>query len=267
MISVVIPSYKNPKYLDLCLKSIIENQTDKNEIIVVIDGFVELSAIVMDKYKDDVLFLPFETNSGMPRAINYGVYNTTNSWILVASEDNVFCKDWDNILKYVIENNLCDNKVLTINQIEPYKGIYKMNTENFGTSLENFEYEKFLENESSFRTNEITPDGSTFPFMLKKSDFMKVGGLDTDYPSPFVVDWDFFLKCELSGLELGRLHKLNFYHFISKSTKNRDGYIENPNEKNQFFQGENHAAEYFKYKWGFAPQRDENNKCAQFLKF
>ena len=52
-ISVIIPSYKNPKYLDLCLKSIIENQTDRNEIIVVLDGYADLSKDVVEKYKND----------------------------------------------------------------------------------------------------------------------------------------------------------------------------------------------------------------------
>ena len=43
MISLIIPTYRNPDYLDLCLQSAIEGQTTKNEIIVVIDGFIEES--------------------------------------------------------------------------------------------------------------------------------------------------------------------------------------------------------------------------------
>ena len=39
MISVIIPTYKSPEYLDLCLKSVFEGQKNKNEIIVVADGF------------------------------------------------------------------------------------------------------------------------------------------------------------------------------------------------------------------------------------
>jgi GT2 family glycosyltransferase len=110
-----------------------------------------------------------------------------------------------------------------------------------------------------------TPDGSTFPFAMRKKDFMKVGGFDVDYPSPFVVDWDFFLKCELADMELVRVSKFNFYHFVSKSTKNRNGYIETPNERQKFFEGEKQAAEYFQYKWGFPPHRDKNNRCKQFI--
>ena len=41
MISLVIPTYRNPEYLDICLRSAIENQTNKNEIVVAVDGFIE----------------------------------------------------------------------------------------------------------------------------------------------------------------------------------------------------------------------------------
>ena len=34
MISIIIPTYRNPEYLDICLKSCIEQQHNKNEIIV-----------------------------------------------------------------------------------------------------------------------------------------------------------------------------------------------------------------------------------------
>ena len=267
MISVIIPSYKNPKYLDLCIKSAIETQTEKNEIIVVLDGYPELSRDVIKKYQDDISVLEFQENRGMSAAINYGVYNATNEYVLVVSEDNVFCKEWDKILKYLIETNVCDNTVLTINQIEPDGGIYNMNVKDFGTTLEDFRLEDFWNEEPSFRKNEITDDGSTFPFFIKKVDFMKVGGFDIDYPSPFVVDWDFFLKCEISNIQLNRLHKLNFYHFVSKSTKNRNGYLENPGEVLKCFEGEKRGAEYFAYKWGFPPQRDENNKCKNLITF
>ena len=43
MISVIIPTYKEPDALDLCLKSAIEGQYNKNQIIVVVDGFYDLN--------------------------------------------------------------------------------------------------------------------------------------------------------------------------------------------------------------------------------
>ena len=42
MISVIIPTYKSPEVLDLCLRSVIEGQANQNQIIVVVDGFIEI---------------------------------------------------------------------------------------------------------------------------------------------------------------------------------------------------------------------------------
>ena len=48
-ISLIIPTYRNPEFLDICLKSAIENQKNKNEIIVAVDGFIEESQNILDK--------------------------------------------------------------------------------------------------------------------------------------------------------------------------------------------------------------------------
>ena len=242
------------------------------------DGYPDLSKDVLEKYKDDISVLAFEENRGMATAINYGVYNATNEYVLVVSEDNVFCKDWDHrlkenvLLRRIFENHSSMETidfVYTINQIEPSgPSIYNFHIKDYGKTLEEFEYEKFLEEEeTNISTKEITDDGGTFPFVMQKIDFMRVGGFDTDYQSPFVVDWDFFLKCELSGITPYRTDHLNFYHFVSKSTKHRDGYIETATDRTNFFEGENQAAEYFQYKWGFPPHRDKNNRCKQFIPF
>ena len=49
MISTIIPTYKSPSVLDLCLQSAIEGQQNKNQIIVVVDGFYNLNKEVLDK--------------------------------------------------------------------------------------------------------------------------------------------------------------------------------------------------------------------------
>ncbi len=54
MISVIIPSYRNPKCLDICLQSALDNQENENQIICVIDGYAEESEHIIEKYKDRV---------------------------------------------------------------------------------------------------------------------------------------------------------------------------------------------------------------------
>lgn len=247
MISVVIPSYKNPTCLDICLNSALENQLNKNEIVVVIDGYVEESKEIIEKYKDKVLFIELETNSGMQHALNIGVYQSSNEWILIVNDDNVFPKNWDDLLK----KDSMDRYVITPNQIERSSSIFNFVTKDFG-DVYNFDFESYTAEEPNYRENSISFDGEIFPFFMQKKYYMACGGFDTIYDSPFICDWDFFLKLELIGLKFVRSRKLNFYHFGSVATKNG-------NERDKFIQGERDAANTFKFKWGFYPIRNQDN--------
>lgn len=247
MISVIIPSYRNPKCLDICLKSALENQTYENEIIVVIDGFVEETQHIIEEYSNRVSFIPLEQNSGMQYALNVGTYNANNEWILIVNDDNVFPKDWDVILQKDFEDKL----IITPNQIERTPSIFNFITLDFG-GVDNFDFKRYTDEEQQHRKDELTNDGEIFPFVMQKKYYMAVGGFDTVYDSPFICDWDFFLKLELIGCKFLRSRKLNFYHFGSMATKNGS-------EGERFKESERDAAETFKYKWGFNPFRTKEN--------
>lgn len=248
MISLIIPTYRNPECLDICLRSAIEGQSNKNQIIVIVDGYVDESQYILDKYKDSINVLPLEQNQGMQMALNLGVFNATNERICIVNDDNVLSKDWDK----VILEDLKQDSVLTINQIEPTgPGIFNFPVKDFG-GIGNFDYESFLNYEPTISKQEITSDGGIFPFAMWKKDYMIVGGFDTLYKSPFICDWDFFLKLELNNLTFTRTHKTHFYHFGSSATKNGK-------EGEAFRATEGPAAEVFIYKWGTHPSLYENN--------
>ena len=57
MVSLIIPSYRNPECLDICLESALEGQSIKNQIIVILDGFAEESKHIVEKYQDKISFL------------------------------------------------------------------------------------------------------------------------------------------------------------------------------------------------------------------
>jgi glycosyltransferase involved in cell wall biosynthesis len=247
MISVVIPSYRNPKCLDICLKSAIENAKNINQIVVVIDGHPEESEHIAQKYKDKVLFINLEKNSGMQHALNIGVYQSLNEWILIVNDDNVFPKDWDILL----EQDISDRLIITPNQIERSPSIFDFVTKDFG-NVDNFDFESYTKQEPEYREDSLTNDGEIFPFFMQKKYYMACGGFDTIYDSPFICDWDFFLKLELIGLKFIRSRKLNFYHFGSMATKNS-------NERKRFLQSETDASETFKFKWGFEAIRNIDN--------
>lgn len=251
MISVIIPTYRNPEMLGLCLKSIIENQVNKNEIIVSVDGYIEESQYVLDKWKEHISVLDLSQNQGMQTALNLAVYQASNEKILIVNDDNVFCNHWDVIIE---SEFMGEGYCLTIQQIEPIgPSIFNFPINNLGRTAKDFQYDNWIEFEKTIRKPYYqTDDGGIFPFLITKKDYMIVGGFDTGYPSPFICDWDFFLKLDLNGIKFHRTHACAFYHFGSSATKNGK-------EATMFKATESPAAQVYFYKWGFPPQLFENN--------
>ena len=248
MISVIIPSYRNPRYLDLCLYSLTRGQYNNNEIIVILDGYVEESELVVNKYKGiSVITLP--ENKGMQHAINIGVWNATNEKIFIINDDNVFAPNWDKKL----ESQYDPNEILTVNQIEPTgPGMFNFPVLDCGQTIETFDMEKFIDEERKLSVNKKTPDGNIFPFLINKKWFMAVGGFDTFYNSPNWCDIDFFTKLELiPSLTQARTHFLHSYHFGSVSTKKNA-------EAQKFREREEYALQQYHYKWGHLPNLVEN---------
>lgn len=242
MISVIIPTYKSLHALDLCLESVIKGQQNKNQIIVVVDGFYDINKDVLEKWSEHIEILNFEHNVGACKAINLGVYNSQYDKVLVVNDDNVFPKNWDTILEEVYQ----PNSLITPNQIEPTPSIFKQfKINNLGRDPKSFNLENFWEYASSISEPLVEESGSTFPFLISKMDYLRVGGFDESYPSQagFVSDWDFFLKCHISGIKTLRTYNCHFYHFVSLTVKS-DEQIQESN------QCEADCYEYAKYKWG-----------------
>jgi len=251
MISVVIPSYKNPEYLELCLESAFHYQQKKNEIIVVIDGFTDMyEQLYLDYPYPQVHWVRVIENQGLPMATNLGVMEATNENILIVNEDNVFPIGWDADLESLRGG---DERVYAVQQVEPTDSIFKFLKCDCGSNPKNFDMAKFQTFVLHNQSKELTDDAYHLPIYMSKKLFMSVGGWDVTYSSPFVVDLDFFLKLELIGsLAFIKVNSCPFYHFGSRSTKKR----QDANEIQNWESGERYAAEQFKLKWGIYPQRE-----------
>jgi glycosyltransferase involved in cell wall biosynthesis len=238
MISVIIPTYKSPDALDLCLKSAIEGQQDrKNQIIVVVDGFYDINKEVLEKYAKSIDILDLKENVGLCRGTNLGVYNAKYDLVLIVNDDNVFPRNWDLSLLESYQ----PNSVVSPNQIEPTPSMFpQFIIENLGRDPKTFDLEKFWMFDyhvtSGYKVDET---GSTLPIFISKIDYLRVGGWDENYEQGMVADWDFFLKCRLSGMKMLRTYNCHFYHFASISVNG---------EKRR--QAEMNGHEYAKYKWG-----------------
>jgi GT2 family glycosyltransferase len=237
LISVIIPTYKSPEMLDLCLRSCIEGQVDKNQIIVVVDGFYDINKEVLEKYAKSIEILTLDDNVGLCRATNLGVYNAKYERILIVNDDNVFPQHWDKILNYDFKLN----SVISPNQVEPTPSMFsQFIIEDLGRDVKTFDLDKFWQFDYHVASGDkIDETGSTLPIFMSKVDYLRVGGWDENYQDGMVADWDFFLKCQLSGLKMLRTYNSHFYHFASVS-------VNGDKRRNAEVQGH----EYAKYKWG-----------------
>lgn len=242
MISVIIPTYQSPSALDLCLRSAITGQCNKNQIIVVVDGFYDLNKEVLERWKDSIDVLNLENNVGLCRGTNLGVYNAKYDKILIVNDDNVFPQFWDDHL----EHEWKDGCVITPNQIEPYQSMFKQfHIKDLGRTINEFDLETFWLFNYHYASGDKTEEcGSTLPIFISKTDYLRVGGWDENYEMGVVADWDFFLKCQLSGLKMLRTWNVHFYHFVSLSTTD----TEERRQKRQLSEQAGH--EYARYKWG-----------------
>lgn len=262
-ISVIIPSYRNPEYLDLCLQTATENQHSKdNQFIVVLDGFAEESEHIVSKYKG-IEVIRFPENMGQTKAHNTGVTMAEHDRILIVNDDNVFPLNWDIRLNF----SYSEINVVSPNQVEPTPSIFKnFEIKDYGQTpftfdRDEFEGYQFLVDEKSINHPKFTSDGATWPLFMSKKWFMILGGIDPYFPSPAVADWDFFLRCELAGLQCVRYYGCHFYHFGSVATKK----VEDASKHNN---GEAASFDYFAWKWGALPTLDTNhNKRPAFGEF
>lgn len=242
MISVIIPTYKSPQALDLCLRSAIQGQVHSNEIIVVVDGFYDLNKQVLERWKDHIEILNLEENVGLCRGTNLGVSNATNRKVLIVNDDNVFPSGWDETLELEWQEGC----VITPNQIEPFPSMFKqIHIKDLGRDPATFDLEEFWRYDKTHASHsEVDTSGSTLPIFMDKYDYLRVGGWDENYDLGVVADWDFFMKCQMSGLRMVRNYNLHFYHFVSLSTNNTE------DNKKKRYQAEVDGHNYAKYKWG-----------------
>jgi glycosyltransferase involved in cell wall biosynthesis len=250
MISVIIPTYRNPTYLDICIDSALRNQDGENEIVVVVDGYYEESADVLSKYPD-ISTIDLETNHGMQYAINFGVWNCLSDQIFVVNDDNVFPMSWDTKLSETYSYN----RITTANQIEPVgPSMFNFEIYDCGKTAEEFDMEKFIDIESGLSEHKVSMGGSIFPFHMNKRWFMAVGGFDSWFVSPNYCDWDFFAKLQLiPNLEFYRSHLIHLYHFGSVATRKTQ-------EARTFVEKAKIAEVQYEYKWKFPPYNGPNNE-------
>ena len=98
-LSVIIPVYNNENYLERCFNSIINQNINDLEIIVVNDGSTDDSDKIIQKYEKQ------KENTGVADSRNYGIEKATGKYIMfLDADDYLDMALYKNIKKYIDED-------------------------------------------------------------------------------------------------------------------------------------------------------------------
>ena len=101
MISVVIPLYNKEASIAQSLKSVLSQEYDDFEVVIVDDGSTDESVGVVEAINDPRIRLIKQENGGPSKARNTGVKNAKGEWILFLDADDELEPD---ALEYFAKN-------------------------------------------------------------------------------------------------------------------------------------------------------------------
>lgn len=90
-VSVILPIYNVEKYLDDCLKSLLNQTLDEFEVIAINDGSKDNSYEILKGYKDKFKNITIinQENSGLSKSRNVGVLNASGEYVIFLDSDDM----------------------------------------------------------------------------------------------------------------------------------------------------------------------------------
>ena len=216
--SILIPSWNNLAFLQLCIRSIRTHSVVPFELIVHLNEGKD-GSLQWVKDQGDIAYSHSETNVGVCHAMNAMRTLARADYLLYINDDMYTLPGWDLLLKQEIE--ACPNEYFFISStmIETRAQSSCSIEANFGTSMSTFEEARLLAEYQSFDK----PDwqGATWPpNVVHKKLWDEVGGYSIEFTPGMYSDPDFSMKLWQAGVRLFKgLGQSRVYHFGSISVK------------------------------------------------
>jgi len=237
MFSILIPTFNNVKYLELCINSIIKNSKYDHQIVVHVnigdDGTIEY----LDKI--NIEYTHTKHNSGICEGINKASELAKFNYFLYAHDDFYFCPLWDEVLKNEID--LVGHNNFYLSGTMMHSGQIPFDC---GDNIDDFDEKKFLENYKDL--NYYNFQGSTWaPTLVHRDVWNVVGGFSEEFFPGTGSDPDFNMKLWKLGIRIFKgINNFKVYHFGSIVLRKKINEI----KKNSKYGSK--GAKIFLLKWG-----------------
>ena len=117
-ISIIVPIYNQEKYLDKCIKSIINQSKQEIEIILINDGSTDNSENIIKKYKDNRIKYIKTKNQGIGKTRNLGIKKSNSKYIMFVDSDDYIDKNYCLEMYNNIKKNNSDIAITNYKEIK-----------------------------------------------------------------------------------------------------------------------------------------------------
>lgn len=110
MVSVIVPVYKSEKTLERCVDSLLRQDYEDVEILLIVDGPPDGSGILAEKLagKDDRIRVINQKNQGVSKARNRGIAEARGAYIRFLDSDDYVSEDSISSMLTYMEETGCD---------------------------------------------------------------------------------------------------------------------------------------------------------------
>ena len=182
LVSVIIPNYNYAEFLSECIESVLNQDYEQIEVIVVDDGSTDSSREILRSYGDKIKVIEI-SNSGAPTARNFGLMNAKGGYIAYLDADDCWVR------------NKISAQIQRLHAMNTDLVYCRMTILDVATNQRTISAES---REGSFKEFFINHPGQTpFPpstVLMTRELVARAGIWDTTLKSP-AEDFDYFRRC------------------------------------------------------------------------
>ena len=106
LLSVIIPIYNTDEFLRRCVDSVLDQDFDDYEILLIDDGSTDNCAAICDEYKlQNKIRVIHKSHGGVSSSCNVGIDYARGKYLMFCDSDDYVEKDWISVLYKAIEEN------------------------------------------------------------------------------------------------------------------------------------------------------------------
>lgn len=217
MFSIVIPTWNNLTYIQLCVDSIRKNSAYPHQVILHINDGSD-GTLAWAK-AENIDFTNTPDNAGICVAVNQAAALATQDYIVYMNDDMYVLPNWDVELIEEIKALPDDNFMFSATMIEPTDHHNPcVIVQNFGTDLSSFREKELLAQYAALPKEDW--NGSAWPpTIVHRKYWHIVGGYSIELSPGMSSDDDFAMKMWMAGCRMFKgIGASRVYHFQAKST-------------------------------------------------